>query len=70
MRGRDRYHTVADLARQGPAPLRADAALASRERLRVAVLVPPFMRGSGGLTTILALVDALAERGHASSLWL
>jgi glycosyltransferase involved in cell wall biosynthesis len=70
MRGRDRYHTVADLARQGPAPLRADATLASRTRLRVAVLVPPLVRGSGGLGTILALVDTLADRGHACSLWL
>jgi O-antigen biosynthesis protein len=70
MRGRDRYHTVADLARQGPAPLRAGATLASRTRLRVAVLVPPLVRGSGGLTTILALVDTLADRGHACSLWL
>jgi O-antigen biosynthesis protein len=70
MRGKDRYDTVAELARRGPAPLRADAALASRKRLRVAVLVPPFMRGSGGLTTIVALVDALARRGHACSLWL
>ena len=34
------------------------------------MLVPPFQRGSGGLTTILALVQALAERGHTCSLWL
>jgi O-antigen biosynthesis protein len=70
MRGRDRFDTIAALAREGPAPVRGGSALASRERLRVAVLVPPFLRGSGGLTTILALVDALAERGHACSLWL
>ena len=58
------------LARSGPAPLRADAEAARRERLRVAVLVPPFARGSGGLTTILALVRTLAGRGHSCSLWL
>jgi glycosyltransferase involved in cell wall biosynthesis len=38
--------------------------------LRVAVLVPPFLRGSGGLTTILTLVRGLADRGHTCSLWL
>ncbi len=70
MRGRDHFDTIAALAREGPVSVSADPALASRERLRVAVLVPPFLRGSGGLTTILALVDALAERGHACSLWL
>lgn len=70
MRGRDRFEAVAVLAREGPAALRADPELARRERLAVAVLVPPFQRGSGGLTTILALVRQLADRGHACSLWL
>jgi O-antigen biosynthesis protein len=70
MRGRDRFEAVAVLAREGPAPLRADPELARRERLAVAVLVPPFQRGSGGLTTILALVRQLADRGHTCSLWL
>jgi O-antigen biosynthesis protein len=70
MRGRDRFEAVATLSREGPAPLRPDGELARKERLRIAMLVPPFQRGSGGLATILALVDALAERGHACSLWL
>jgi glycosyltransferase involved in cell wall biosynthesis len=70
MRGRDRFETVATLSREGAAPLRLDRELAGRERLRVAVLVPPFQRGSGGLSTILALVGELARRGHLCSLWL
>lgn len=70
MQGRDRFEAIAALAREGPIPVRSDPALASRERLRVAILVPPFQRGSGGLTTILALVGALAKRGHTCSLWL
>lgn len=70
MRGRDRFEVVADLVRQGPAPLRPEPELARRERLRVAVVVPPFQRGSGGFTTIIALVRELADRGHACSLWL
>jgi len=70
MRGRDRFDTIAILAREGPAQLRPNPELARRDRLRVAILVPPFPRGSGGLATILALVRTLAERGHACSLWL
>ena len=70
MRGGDRFEAVAVLAREGPAALRVDPELARRERLAVAVLVPPFQRGSGGLTTILALVRQLVDRGHACSLWL
>jgi glycosyltransferase involved in cell wall biosynthesis len=70
MRGRDRFDAIADLARQGPAPLRPDPELATRERLGIAVLVPPFDRGSGGLSTILALLREMAARGHRCSLWL
>jgi O-antigen biosynthesis protein len=70
MRGRDRFEAVATLSRQGPAPLRPEPGLVRRERLRVAVLVPPFQRGSGGLSTILALIRQMAVRGHACSLWL
>jgi len=70
MRGRDRFDAVAMLAREGPVELRPDPGLAQQERLRLAILVPPFLRGSGGLTTILALVRELAARGHECSLWL
>jgi glycosyltransferase involved in cell wall biosynthesis len=70
MRGRDRFEAVRILAREGPAPLRPNPELARQEHFSVAVLVPPFLRGSGGLTTILALVHTLADRGHSCSLWL
>jgi O-antigen biosynthesis protein len=70
MRGRDRFEAIVSLDREGPAPLRPEPGLARRERLRVAVLVPPFQRGSGGLSTILALVGEMAGRGHSCSLWL
>jgi O-antigen biosynthesis protein len=70
MRGRDRFEAVATLAREGAAPVRPNAGLAREKRLRIAALVPPFARGSGGLSTILALMGALAERGHLCSLWL
>jgi O-antigen biosynthesis protein len=70
MRGRDRFEAIGTLAKDGPAPLRPNTEVARHEILRVAVLVPPFVRGSGGLSTILALVRALGQRGHACSLWL
>jgi O-antigen biosynthesis protein len=70
MRGRDRFEAVAALAREGPAPLRTEPELVRRERLSIALLVPPFQRGSGGMSTILALVEEMAGRGHACSLWL
>jgi O-antigen biosynthesis protein len=70
MRGRDRFDAIAALAREGPAPLRPQPELARRERLNVAVLIPPFQRGSGGLSTILALLREMAGRGHSCSLWL
>jgi O-antigen biosynthesis protein len=70
MRGRDRFDAIAALAREGPAPLRQDPELGRRKLLRLAVLVPPFERGSGGLSTILALLREMADRGHSCSLWL
>ena len=37
--------------------------------LRVALIIPPFRRGSGGHATIANLVRGLEARGHACSLW-
>jgi O-antigen biosynthesis protein len=70
MRGRDRFDAIAALAREGRAPLRPGTELALQERLSIAFLVPPFTRGSGGLSTILALLREMADRGHSCSLWL
>jgi glycosyltransferase involved in cell wall biosynthesis len=70
MRGRDRFDAIAALAREGRAPLRPGPELALQGRLGIAFLVPPFTRGSGGLSTILALVRGMADRGHSCSLWL
>ena len=56
-------HEVARLARDGPAPLDAPVpGMSARERLHVAVVIPPFGRGSGGHSTIFTLV-------HGSSGW-
>ena len=57
-----------ELERSGPAPLRASGATGGPPS--VAAIVPSFRRGSGGHTTIVHLLQALAEQGHAVSVWL
>ena len=60
----------ADLAR-GPAPLLdAVPGMAERERLRLAMMIPPFSRGSGGHNTLFQIFTRLERRGHACSVWL
>ena len=57
--------------RQGPEPLAASGGSASADGpLRVAIVIPPFRRGSGGHRTIADLVRGLENRGHEISLWL
>jgi len=77
--GRDRPATVsvkAPLAllaalRDGPAPLSGEGPARTQvDRLRVAVVVPSFRRGSGGHATIANLVRGLEARGHQLALFL
>ncbi|WP_259312644.1 glycosyltransferase family 4 protein [Capillimicrobium parvum] len=62
--------------RDGQAPLApstepAPAAAASGAgRLRVAVVVPQFRRGSGGHSTVMHLLRGLEARGHTCSVWI
>ena len=62
---------VLQVRRDGSTPLlptppsRPDA-----ERLRVAIVIPPFSKGSGGHRTICTLVRELERMGHVCSLWL
>jgi glycosyltransferase involved in cell wall biosynthesis len=70
LKGPERFEVMAELARRGPAALKGDgSARADSSRLLIAVLIPDFRPGSGGLATILALVRRLSARGHACSLW-
>ncbi len=78
-RGRTSVVTVPapllELARLGPAPLVASATPADpgpdpHGPLRIATVIPPFWRASGGHATIISLMRELALRGHAVSLWL
>ena len=58
-------------AKRGHAPL-ADPVpgMADRESLHVAVLIPPFMRGSGGHNTIFTLIRRLERMGHDCTIWM
>ncbi|MGO9955169.1 MAG: glycosyltransferase family 4 protein, partial [Solirubrobacteraceae bacterium] len=54
----------------GEAPLRTPPpGMSTRERLRIAMVIPPFTRGSGGHNTLLQLLLRLERRGHVCSVW-
>lgn len=70
-RGREDYEEFARVLRDGPAPLLpVGPETAARERLRIAMVVPPWSRGSGGHNTLFQLMSRLERRGHVCSIWL
>jgi glycosyltransferase involved in cell wall biosynthesis len=67
----DDYDVVARIWNEGPAPLlEAVPGMAERERLRLALVIPPYSRGSGGHNTLFQIFTRLERRGHACSVWL
>ncbi len=44
--------------------------MSERERLRLAMVIPPFSRGSGGHNTLFQIFSRLERRGHVCSVWL
>jgi glycosyltransferase involved in cell wall biosynthesis len=68
---RDDYDVIDRIWRNGPAPI-ADPVpgMADRERLRLAMVIPPFTQGSGGHNTLFQIFSRLERRGHACSVWL
>jgi glycosyltransferase involved in cell wall biosynthesis len=67
----DDYSVVTDVWREGAAPLLEPVAgMAERERLRLAMVIPPFARGSGGHNTLFQIFSRLERRGHSCSVWL
>jgi O-antigen biosynthesis protein len=67
----DDYEVVARVWREGPAPLLEPLpGMAERKRLRLALVIPPFTRGSGGHNTLFQIFSRLERRGHACSVWL
>jgi glycosyltransferase involved in cell wall biosynthesis len=71
MLGRDDYEVVSRIWQDGVTPL-VDAVpgMAERERLRLALVIPPFGRGSGGHNTLFQILSRLEQRGHTCSVWL
>jgi glycosyltransferase involved in cell wall biosynthesis len=68
---RDDYDVCMRVSREGPAPLLDPVeGMAERERLRLAMVIPPFSRGSGGHNTLFQIFSRLERRGHACSVWL
>ena len=58
-------------AERAQAPLDEPVAgMADRARLHVAILIPPFQRGSGGHNTIFTLVRRLEDMGHDCTIWM
>jgi glycosyltransferase involved in cell wall biosynthesis/GT2 family glycosyltransferase len=69
--GETPYLDVLKVAADGPVPLLEPVAgMAERDRLHIAVIVPPFERGSGGHSTIFTLLAGLEAAGHTCSVWL
>ncbi len=65
------YDVAAGIWRDGPAQLLDPVpGMAERERLRLAMMIPPFSRGSGGHNTLFQIFSRLERRGHACSVWL
>lgn len=65
------YDGIAEIWRRGPAPLLDPVpGMSERERLRLALVIPPFSRGSGGHNTLFQLFSRLERRGHVCSVWL
>jgi len=62
---------VAELSRHGPVDLVEPAPGSSqREQLHIAVVIPPFSRGSGGHNSIFQMLLRLERFGHTCSIWL
>jgi glycosyltransferase involved in cell wall biosynthesis len=70
-RASDDYDDAARVLRDGPSPLLDPVpGMAERERLRLALIVPPWRRGSGGHNTLFQLLSRLERRGHVCSVWI
>ena len=68
---RDDYDPIARAWQEGPAPLLDPLPdMARRRRLRLALIIPPFSRGSGGHNTLFQIFSRLERNGHACSVWL
>jgi glycosyltransferase involved in cell wall biosynthesis/GT2 family glycosyltransferase len=70
-RDHDDFQEVARVLREGTVPLLDSVpGMAARERLRIAMVIPSFRRGSGGHGTLMQILTRLEARGHVCSVWL
>ena len=64
------YAQAARLLREGPTDLLPPIdGQSERERLRIAIVVPPFHFGSGGHDVLFQLISRWERMGHTCSLW-
>ena len=67
---REFYELVAEVWRDGQAPLLDPVpGMSDRDRLRIAMIIPPFSRGSGGHRLLFEIFSRLEQRGHVCSVW-
>jgi glycosyltransferase involved in cell wall biosynthesis/GT2 family glycosyltransferase len=68
--GVDPFAAAGKVMRDGAVPLLDPIpGMSDRERLRLALVVPPWRRGSGGHMTLFQLLSRLERRGHVCSVW-
>ncbi|MGP0036344.1 MAG: glycosyltransferase [Solirubrobacteraceae bacterium] len=64
------YAEAARVWRDGPAPLLEPIeGTSERRRLRIAMVIPGFGRGSGGHALLFQIFSRLERRGHIGSVW-
>jgi glycosyltransferase involved in cell wall biosynthesis len=67
---REAYAAVDEVWHEGPAPLLEPVhGMADRERLRLALVIPPFAKASGGHGLLFEILSRLEKRGHICSVW-
>jgi O-antigen biosynthesis protein len=67
----DDYDVAARIWQRGPARLSEPVpGMSERDRLRLALVIPPFGRGSGGHNTLFQILTRLERRGHTCNVWL
>jgi GT2 family glycosyltransferase/glycosyltransferase involved in cell wall biosynthesis len=64
------YEAILRFSRDGAAPLEPPVPGMAERPMHVAVVIPHFVRGSGGHSTIFTLISRLEELGHSVSIWL
>jgi glycosyltransferase involved in cell wall biosynthesis/SAM-dependent methyltransferase len=70
-RGPSVFEEIRRVAVEGPAPLLEPVSgMSERTPLHVAVVIPPFRRGSGGHNSIFQMLSRLERAGHSVSIWL